>query len=191
MKWLHLFTATAALSLVLAHAATAQELYRYRDENGTMRMEPTIPAQYVDQGYDVLNSRGVLIRRVPAREIVENTGEDERRAEDNILLSSYSSVEEIMAHQERRISGIQRQIDIIMSDRRVIAGELDKEIRSASGYRANGNEVPEEISSRIDELDGMIESLDQQMFQRAEEKQAINEEFTAKAERFRELRPEG
>jgi len=95
--------------------------------------------------------------------VTETTGEDEQRAEDNILLSSYSSVEEIMAHQERRISGVQRQIEIIMSDRRIIAGELDKEIRSASGYRANGNPVPEEISSRIDELDGMIDGLDQQM----------------------------
>lgn len=188
MKWHHLITALTLLAL--ANIANAQELYRYRDANGTMRMEPTIPAEYVDKGYDVLNSRGMLIRRVPAREIVVNTGDDEQRAEDNILLSSYSSVDEIVAHQERRTAGVQRQIEIIMSDRRVIAGELDKEIRSASGYRANGREVPEEISSRIDELDGMIKSLDQQMVQRAEEKQAITDEFNAKVERFKELHAE-
>ena len=77
-----------------------------------------------------------------------------------------------MANQERPISGEQRQIDT-RSDRRIIAGELYKEIRSASGYLANGNPVSEEISSRIDELGGMIDGLDQQMVQRAEEKQAI------------------
>lgn len=189
MKWFTLLTAFA-LSLALANIAHAQELYRYRDENGVTRMEPTIPAQYVDKGYDVLNARGMLIRRVPPREVVTNTGEDEQRAEDNILLSSYSSVDEITAHQERRLSGVQRQIEIIMSDRRIIAGELDKEIRSASNYRANGNPVPEEISSRIEELDGMIAGLDQQMVQRAEEKQAITEEFTAKVARFQELTAE-
>jgi len=66
MKWLHLVMAFA-LSLALANIAYAQELYRYRDENGVTRMEPTIPAQYVDKGYDVLNARGMLIRRVPPR----------------------------------------------------------------------------------------------------------------------------
>jgi len=135
-------------------------------------MEPTTPAQHVDKGYDVLNARGMLIRLVPTREVTQTTGEDEQCAEDNILLSSYSSVEEIMANQERPISGEQRQIDT-RSDRRIIAGELYKEIRSASGYLANGNPVSEEISSRIDELGGMIDGLDQQMVQRAEEKQAI------------------
>ena len=96
----------------------------------------------------------------------------------------------LVAHRDRRLAGVQRQIDIILSDRRVIAGELDKEIRTASGYRADGNLVPEEISARIDELDGMIRSLDQQMGRRAEEIEQINDEFAAKIERFKVIKPQ-
>ena len=189
MKWLPIVS-IITLGLTTSMAAIAQELYRYRDDAGVTRMEPTIPAQYVDKGYDVLNSQGMLIRRVPAREALVTNDDSAQRIEDNSLLTSYSSVEEIAAHRDRRLSGVQRQIEIIMSDRRVISGELDMEIRSASAYRADGNPVPEEIDSRIAELDGMIKSLDQQMLQRAEEKQQITDEFTAKIERFQIIKPQ-
>jgi hypothetical protein len=189
MKWLSI-VAIITLCLTTSLAAFAQELYRYRDDAGIMRMEPTIPAQYVDKGYDVLSSQGILIRRVPARETLVTNDDTAQRAEDNSLLTSYSTVEEIAAHRDRRLLGVQRQIEIIMSDRRVITGELDKEIKSASAYRADGNPVPEEINSRIAELDVMVQSLDQQMLQRAEEKQQITEEFTARIERFQIIKPQ-
>ena len=186
-KFIALIAAVAAL---YSAQPSAQEYYRYRDENGVMRMDISIPGQYVDQGYDVLNAQGMLIRRVPPRQPSAAGDSADQQAEDNILLSSYSSEADITAHRDRRLEGIQRQIDILMSDRRVIAGELDKEIRAASGYRAEGNPVPAEISSRIDELDVMVRNLDQQMIQRAEEKQAITDEFAAKVARFNELRPQ-
>ncbi len=175
------------LGLILTGLSFAQEYYRFRDENGVMRMEPTIPAEYVDKGYDVLNSQGVLVRRVPAKKVVEEV-DPVRQAEDQILLSSYSSVEEIEAHRDRRLAGIQRQEDITRSDRKVLTGELDKEIKAASGYRVDGNDVPEEVSSRISELDSLINSLDAQLERQDAEKQSINSEFAAKIERFQELK---
>ncbi len=98
-------------------------------------------------------------------------------------------MEEIAAHRDRRLPGVERQIDILLSDRRVITKELDKELSGASTYRAESREVPQEISARIDELDGMVRNLDQQLLQRAEEKQAIIDEFSAKIARFNEIKP--
>ncbi len=177
---------------LLSSSLWAQELYRYRDANGITRMEPSIPAEYVDKGYEVLNSQGMLIERVPPRQLSSESDQldEARRTDDQILLASYSAVPEIEAHRNRRLTGIQSQIDIITSDRRVLNTELDREIRIASGYRADGREVPQDISRRITELDRLISTLDQRLEQREREKQEIDQEFAAKIVRFRELKPD-
>jgi len=55
---------TAALcALSLAGAVAAQEVYRWVDENGEIHYSESLPPDYEDKGYDVLNKQGMVVQK--------------------------------------------------------------------------------------------------------------------------------
>ena len=52
----------SAILLTLPPLASGSELYRYTNAEGTVVIDHRIPPQYVAQGYEVLNDKGVVVR---------------------------------------------------------------------------------------------------------------------------------
>ena len=55
----------SAFLLTLPLSVSSAELYRYTNAEGTVVIDHRIPPQYVAQGYEVLNDKGVVVRVVP------------------------------------------------------------------------------------------------------------------------------
>lgn len=184
------------LFLAAATTASAQNLYRYVDENGVTRMGTTIPAEYVHGGYEVLSSSGILLETVapvlPAtpEEVEANTiaqvEADQERA-DQVLLTSYSSTSEIAAHRDRKIDGINRQVENLKTDHRVLEEQLQPERDERQRYLDREQEVPEELTSYIDELESLLVEIDAQIVARSQEVSEIEAEFAYKIARFEVL----
>ena len=174
----------------------AQEFYRYVNGQGQTVLDTKIPGQFVNNGYDVLDSGGRLLERVPAV-VTQDPAEMELSAaassnaqEDQILLASYSRVEEIDAHGLRKVEALEREISIIQTDQRVTQIEIDKAVQEKADYEAREFEVPPETLAHIEELNVTMVRLEEQLARRSAEIEATEAEFLGKRERFIQLKAE-
>ncbi len=95
-------------------AAESQRLYRWVDQNGIVHYGDYVPAEYADAEKQVLNTHGVTVDIMRGKKTAEEIAEDNRIAEirqqerlqrrqDQALLATYLSVDEIIMHRDRRV----------------------------------------------------------------------------------------
>lgn len=182
---------------MLAGQAFSQELYRYVDKDGVTILSNSIPAAYVNTGYEVLDSQGQLIQ-VVLPQVEDATAEPKLVVEksDTILMTSYSNVVEIEERRDRKIDSIEREIDNIRSDRRVLGMQLDKEIVERDRILAIGEQNKlspnllgqlEAVEARILSMTDTAAQLDAQLITRTEDIGSIKSEYAVKVERFIQL----
>lgn len=175
---------------------SAQEFYRYQNDQGQTVLDTRIPGQFVNNGYDILDSNGRLIETVPplnipnAEEAEQAVAAASNAQEDQILLSSYSKVEEIDAHGLRKVQALEREISIIQTDQRITQIEIDKAVQEKSDYEAREFEVPPETLAHIEELNLTMVRLEEQLERRQAEILATEAEFLGKRQRFIQLKAE-
>lgn len=105
----------------LASAASEhQRLYRWVDDTGVVHYGDSVPPEYADVEKQILNHHGVRIGIVRGKKTAEEIAEENRIAEvrrqeklqrrqDQALLATYLSVDEIIMHRDRRIELFQAQ----------------------------------------------------------------------------------
>ncbi len=101
-------------------ASEHQRTFRWVDENGIVHYGDSVPPEYADVEKQVLNNHGVTIAVVRGKKTAEEIAEENRIAElrrleklqrrqDEALLATYLSVDEIIMHRDRRIELFQAQ----------------------------------------------------------------------------------
>jgi len=103
-----LSSAVLCLSLCLQVPGSLADVYRYTDENGTVVLNRQgVPPQYVDNGYQVLNNYGRVIKVVPRaptpEELAEQQAEQKRRELDARLLRLYSTPDDINRAKQSKL----------------------------------------------------------------------------------------
>jgi len=174
--------------LLLSEAALSQSLYRYKDENGVTVLNNSIPAQYVTKGYEVMDARtGKVIQKV-APVVVDTTGTRVYRTpDDKILLASYSSVEEINEHLQRKVGKLDAEVANIQTDKRVLGMELERQQKELKRLQDREREIPEELSAHIAELESSLLGLDGALKRRQGDLERTIQEYEAKSRRFEVL----
>ena len=125
-----LITVTIFIFSLLALQVLAQgnTIYRYKDNQGNEVIGSQVPAEYVKNGYEVINDRGQVIR------VVECTLTDEERAaqagtleeqrlaeeavkrqqeEDTLLLRLYRAPEEVVRRRDTTIEELDAQLSVL------------------------------------------------------------------------------
>ena len=186
---------TVVLVLICcAQLAFAQNLFRYKDHNDQTRLSTSLPAEFVDNGYDILGPDGSLIERVePVAELDEEQlamvqAAQQKTRLDEALLVSYSTVDEIEAHRDRKLKGVKTQIGIIDSDRRLLLNELEKETQEKERLEKRNKEIDVDILARIETLTELDKLLLSQRQQREHQLKDITHEYRLKVERFTQLK---
>jgi hypothetical protein len=114
---------TAATLLMLMQAALGaeeQKLYRWVDKDGNVHYGDSIPAEYAEVDKQVVNEHGVTVAIMRGKksdeELAAEKRADELRAErelrrrqDQALLATYLSIDEIIMHRDRRVELFQAQ----------------------------------------------------------------------------------
>jgi len=174
---------------LLSTAVMSQSLYRYKDNNGVTVLNNSIPAEYATKGYEVMDARtGKVIQKVEPV-IVDTSGTRVYQTpDDKILLSSYSSVEEIQEHLERKVAKLNAEVANIQTDKRVLGIELERRQKELQKLQEREREIPEELSNHIAELEGSLAGLDGALERREGDLVRTAQEYQAKADRFEVLK---
>ena len=165
-----------ALVLVLfaCSVATADNLYRYKDEAVGTVVDWHVPAKFAGRGYEVLNPLGEVIKVVPRqlsdselndKDLVERLkrgakAERARLAEwDRFLLLRYSTIEDIDAARDRALRELKIRLSILASNQRVAKARLETALSQLADVERRGETAPERDLEAVDVLRLEIASL--------------------------------
>tara|TARA_Y100000590_G_scaffold250478_2_gene281381 strand:+ start:11706 stop:12377 length:672 start_codon:yes stop_codon:yes gene_type:complete len=191
-----------AISLALvAGPGYAKKMYRFKVD-GAVIIKDYVPSEYSHLGYDVLNSKGMVIDRVEraptpeelkekraqeARAEARRQAMEKRKEEDRRLLRLYASPEDVERARQRRVEEVNSYIGL---QRRRIT-ELQEKLERSEGQAANierkGREVPADLRLEIAQLQAAIRDAQNTIKDRQEEMIKITQEYASEYERIRVL----
>lgn len=189
--------AMAGLLLCLAPMLTeAGNLYRYRNSEGNLVIDHQVPPQYIPKGYEIITESGRVEEVVPPQ--VEKTESAEQSAvstaevarqleEDQMLLRSYSSLNELQGAGVRRLEQLAREIDIIESNMAKNQRQLQQFRERAAQYQFNGETLPDSLLKNIDGVLLAQRDAEQMMELRRAEYRGMELRYQRYADRFTEL----
>jgi hypothetical protein len=120
MKTLLLTAATLFLLAQAALGAQDQKLYRWVDKDGNVHYGDSVPAEYAEVDKQVVNEHGITVRVMRGKKSDEELAAEKRadelrnerelrRRQDQALLATYLSIDEIVMHRDRRVELFQAQ----------------------------------------------------------------------------------
>src|SRR5574344_2437392 len=94
------FKLLIGVAIYLVASISVAEIYGYKDENGHVVLDRQgVPAQYIGQGYEVLNKSGQVIRTIPraltAEEHQARIAAQRQQEQDRKLLQLYNREEDL------------------------------------------------------------------------------------------------
>lgn len=198
--------AMALLALLAAWPASAQDrFYRYENGDGITVIDDHVPPQFAPKGYAILSATGRVITVVPRAltdaELNDVNGEavkarlrleeeEKQRRFDDMLLTRYSSVEDITSARTRRVNELLVQTEMTKGRIANLKSQLEARQEEAASLERQGREVPAEYGETIEALRGDIGISEQLLSRLQVEQQATALRFDMEARRFGELRPD-
>ena len=206
---MRIFLITVAVLLLLPAAALGGEsrstkVYRWVDNEGVVHYGDSIPARYTDLERQVVNDHGITVDVMRAKRTEEDIAEEQRqeelrlarklqRRQDQALLATYLSVDEILLHRDRRVELFQAQSRVTELYLSNLKRRLDKLHDDASRYRPYsinptaemiGPDLAGDIATTKDTIERHQANL--QRFQQDE--QNIVARFDGDIDRFKKLK---
>jgi hypothetical protein len=180
------------------------EVYRWVDENGVTHYGDQIPPEYAPQDRDVLNQYGVAVRTEQgAMTDEERAAEEKAKAEkraailaarrDEVLLSTYLSVEEIEALRNRRIELIGGQIAVTENYLQYLREKLKQLQAEAMTFRPYSKDpealpIEPQLAQELTDTVESIELYERTLVDTRTRKGRIMLTFNADIQRFKELK---
>ncbi|MEH6466518.1 MAG: hypothetical protein V7722_02715 [Porticoccus sp.] len=177
--------------------AEAGSLYRYRNKEGNLVVDYTVPPEYVAGGYEVISKTGrveqvVSPQRNPEASEAESTESSEdaskQQEEDGMLLRSYSEVSGIEAARDRRVSKLDRAVEITQSNL-LKNRDMQQAARvKAANYQLSGKPVPKSLLKHMDDLVIQERDAEQVLELRQQERESVSQRYIHYRLRFRVLK---
>ncbi len=190
-----------AALLVWSSVADAQRLYRWVDEDGVVHYGDRVPPEYAKVERDILNDQAVKVGTLEAEktaEQLEAEALEARRAEeasrrDQVLLTTYLSIEEIEQLRDRRLELIDAQIrvtNIYLTNLKERLTKLQREAEAFSPYNPDPD-APAIDEKLARELSSTLESIlayEQRLDRSRTEQNTLVAKFDDDIGRFKELK---
>jgi hypothetical protein len=170
-------------------------LYRYRNEQGVMVLSEQIPPEQVGQEYSVLTPSGRVIKVVPKtlskeeaeRRQVELEQQKQQQEYDRSLLNRYSSVRDIEAARQRKVTEIDARQALESHNRTALQRELDRQLSQAAQLELNGQPVSQLARDNIDNIRLQLSEIDRKIEFLRNESQRVRSDFDRDIARFQQL----
>jgi len=198
----------AAIVFAVADPLASAGLYKWVDEDGTVRYSDRLPANQVRKSHTELNSQGVVVStREAARSEEELAAEaearrlqEEKEAEearlraiqqqkDQVLLMTFSSVEEIEHARENRLEVLDSVIRLIQGNIESTQEKLLELQNNAQNiYLSQGKDVPGGLAQKIEHFERKIQTRSRQLELKLEERNKIVTKYELDLARYRQLK---
>lgn len=204
----NLLAAIAILALLPLGELAAQnknpKLYRWVDSEGIVHYGDSIPAQYAELERQVVNDHGITVDVMHAKKTDEEIAEELRqeelrqarelqRRQDQALLATYLSVDEILLHRDRRVELFQAQARVTELYLSNLKRRLQKLQRDASRYRPYSQDpdaemIDPDLVGDITTTKETIERHEENLRRFQQDEQNIVARFDGDIDRFKKLK---
>ncbi|MCP3686940.1 MAG: DUF4124 domain-containing protein [Gammaproteobacteria bacterium] len=187
------------------HAAT---LYKWVDDDGTVRYSDRMPVTDIKKEHQMLNEQGVVIdtkaaaktdrelaAEAAAMKVEELRLAKEKRLKiaqdkkDRVLLLTYSSEQEMNAVHGNRVEVIESVITLIEKSLNATKTRLvELEDRANKVYLSQNKGIPGGLAQNIEHFTRKVFNRMEQLQLKKEEKRAINVQFEIDLARYRLLK---
>lgn len=180
------------------------QLYRWVDEQGVVHFGDQVPAEYAPIDRQVLNQYGITLRTEQGA-MTEEELEAERKAatekkaalaaarRDEVLLSTYLSVEEIEALRNRRIELIDGQISVTSNYLQSLRDRLKQLQAEASTFKPYSKDpaaepIDEKLADELADTADSIALYEKTLLDTRKRQGRVVMAFDADIARFKELK---
>ncbi|MAT65082.1 MAG: hypothetical protein CMN57_05520 [Gammaproteobacteria bacterium] len=202
----HSISGWLLLALMLALLPLQSEsarLYKWVDEQGNVHYGDKVPPEYSRQERKVLNDQGVQVDTLEAAKTPEQIAEERRleeirreeerkaarqRAHDRMLLSTFTTEDDMIMTRDGKIAAIDSVIRITRGRIDKLEQEIEQDTRRAANLERAGRAVPKDLDERIAGNRERIQRYENFIESKQAEQEAIRRQFEADIRRFRELR---
>ncbi len=190
-------TALAAQS----NKSSDKPLYKWTDEKGVVHYGDTIPPQYARQERRVLNRQAVEIGLLEgektdaerAAEAARLQASSSARQRDQMLITSYVSVEQIEQIRDQRLDLIEGQVRVTSQYLETLEGRLrnlQTQAHFFKPYSSSGSAepMPDHLAEDLVRTVRDIRTQERNLADKRAEQDALRAEFQAYIDRYRELK---
>ena len=205
---------TAALvALLFAGTAMGAQVYRWVDENGEVHYSESLPPDYQDNGHDVLNRQGRVVKEdqkltpepppeVPPKEEPQELPRDAsglprpkaqfseaemQRRMDNFLMLRYDSEQEILDAMNVEIKQLNYDRRLLEGSRASAEKAFRDHIRLAADRQRAGLEVQPKTVREINQNRAQLAQVEVALEGLRQRENAIRTDFDKQLERYRHL----
>ncbi len=189
--------------IMMTIGAAADRLYRYKDKEGKVVVSSILPPEVSQNGYDIVNEMGVVIKTVEPRKTKEQLEaelakkailEEETRQQleqdqlDSILLNSYTDITDIERARDRELVSKNRDIMLLKQNIRRLTRMLEDTQKRAARDERLGREISESIKKDVDTFKRRITSEDEEVLKVMDNSSRIEQRYNSSIFRFNELK---
>jgi hypothetical protein len=190
-------------SLIAGDANKAKRYFKYTDERGITVLDDTVPPEYVDKGYSIVDDQGFTLQVVPPAKTAEEIREAERLAgireerlrqaekradQDRLLLQTYTEIGELEAARDKRLGAMDNLMRVAEHNLTQLRAELQKLSQEAADKERQGRAVPQALLERIQDTRKQVKEAQTDMHARRAQRQQLGQRFQRDLERYRELK---
>jgi hypothetical protein len=192
---------TLALGLLLASTAwgAGGKLYRWVDKNGAVQFSDVVPPESVRQERAVINKSGQPVEILAGEKTPAQLAEEQRRqqaaqqaklqaAQDQLLIQSYATEQEITGVWQSRMAEIKRLLEIAKGRDQDLRQQLAK-INAQRQFLVNKQQpIPANLEQNIEQRRQELAANDRYISDRLDELKNNEQHYQAELARFRELK---
>ncbi len=190
-----------AACLFPALGAQADNFYRWVDDDGKVHFTATLPPEYADRPYQVINEAGLVVEEVdpmakPAQPEQKQelkrpaplwSEEEKQLRSDRLLVLKYHSEEDLLDAMHVEIANLDYDARIIEQTQASVLKSLAAQIREAADRERAGMPVDPETDGKVRRLQQRLRSGVDSKAALQQREDSIRAMFTAELERYRYL----
>lgn len=164
--------------------AAKNQMFRYTDSAGNVILDDAITPEAITQGYEILNSQGIVIQTVPPAKTKEQLEQERAQAledaqrkkeaalqqqSDTVLLQTFLTPEDLLRSRNSKIDAILVSINITQDEINRLTAQLAKQHQSAANAERTGRAVSPDLLASIKASENQIISNQKSLIERQEE----------------------
>lgn len=181
-----------------SHAA----LKCWTNREGTKECGDSVPPEYSQKSHQEISETGIVIKEVEGAISLEEFEQNKQKrkeeqeiakqakiqkAQDDILLQTYTSVEEIEINRDGKLQALDIDIKLIQTRNKTLQTRYDKHLGSAKAKRQSGEEISEAELQNIKSIKKQIVDNKASLEKRIAKREKLMSDYANYIERFQYL----
>ena len=197
------FIILLTFSGILLSTSVQARLKCWTNNEGVRECGNAVPPEYAQQGHQELSKSGMVKKETERAKTDEELAEAKRlekeqaekdklaaeqKKKDDILLQTFSSVEDIERARDERLTQLEAAIRLTEARTEKINGDLDKRIKKAAAAERAGKTPSEALLNDIESLKRQIKNNDKFIEGKRAEQEVIKEDHAKDIAHYKKLK---